>query len=53
MKKFGLILSQRSTWIGITTFAGAVGAALSPEQSTAIVEAGASVFGLILMFWKD
>ena len=53
MKKFGFVLSQRSTWIGITTFAGAVGATLNPEQSAAIAEAGASVFGLILMFWSD
>lgn len=53
VKKFGLYLSQRSTWIGITTMASALGVATSPEQAVAIAEAGASIFGLILMFWSD
>jgi hypothetical protein len=53
MKKFGLVLSQRSTWLGIVTFSGAIGASFSPEQASAIAETGASIFGLILMFWKD
>ena len=53
MKKFGLVLSQRSTWLGIATFASALGATVSPEQTAAIAETGASIFGLILMFWKD
>ncbi|MEL7146531.1 MAG: hypothetical protein AAFO69_09205 [Bacteroidota bacterium] len=46
-------LKERSTWMGLTGFVGAVGVTLSPEQAEAIVLAGVAVAGLVAAFTKD
>ena len=53
MNKFGIALSQRSTWIGITTLASVLGVQLDHDQWEAISTIGISVGGLLLAFWKD
>lgn len=46
-------LKERSTWVGFTSVATAVGITFSPEQMGAIVTAGVAVSGLIVAFTKD
>ena len=53
MNKFGVALSQRSTWIGLTALASVLGVQLDPEQWEAITSVGVAVGGLFLTFWKD
>lgn len=46
-------LRYPSTWQGVTVLLGVVGVVLTPEQTAAIVTAGASVFGAILVLFSD
>lgn len=46
-------LKERSTWLGLTTFAVGLGIALSPEQVEAIVATGTAVAGALSVFWPD
>jgi hypothetical protein len=45
--------SERSTWLGLTAFATAGGLNVAPELSTAIINAGIAVAGLIGVITKD
>jgi hypothetical protein len=53
MKKFGVVLSERSTWIGLVWLLSATGISLEQEQSEAIITAGMALTGLLGVFWKD
>ena len=44
---------ERSTWLGLTGLASALGLALSPEQTEAIIAAGSAVAGLIGILGRD
>lgn len=44
---------ERSTWLGLTGLASALGMALSPEQIEAVVAAGTAVAGLIGILGRD
>ena len=46
-------LRERSTWAGIVSMAAALGIAVSPEQSEAIVAAGMAVVGAVIAFTDD
>lgn len=52
MKKFGVALSERSTWIGLIWILSAAGISLDQEQSEAITTAGMALSGLLGVFWK-
>lgn len=53
MKKIGIALNERSTWIGLVWLMSAAGVSLDQEQSEAIVTAGMALTGLLGVFWKD
>lgn len=53
MSKFGIALSQRSTWTGFVWLLTVFGIQLDESQSVAIAEAGMSIAGLLGVFWKD
>ena len=53
MKKFGVVISERSTWIGLVWILSAAGVSLEQEQSEAIITAGMALSGLLGVFWKD
>lgn len=53
MGKFGIVLSQRSTWAGLVWLLTAAGISLNAEQAEAIATAGMSLAGLLGVFWKD
>jgi len=53
MNKFGVALSQRRTWIGLTALASIIGIQLDPQQMEAITSVGIAIGGLFLTFWKD
>lgn len=53
MKKFGVALSERSTWIGLIWILSAAGISLDQEQSEAIATAGMALSGLLGVFWKN
>ena len=53
MNKFGVALSQRSTWIGLTALASVLGVQFDPEQWEAITSVGIAIGGIFLTFWKD
>lgn len=46
-------MKERSTWLGLTALAGAVGVALEPEQVEAITLLGIAIAGAIGAFTKD
>lgn len=46
-------LGEKSTWIGLVTLLGAVGVAITPELSEAIVAAGLAIVGLIAVVIKE
>ena len=52
-QRFGIKLSEPSTWRGVVYIAMALGLDISPEQQGAIVTAGLSVAGAIGLFVKD
>jgi hypothetical protein len=45
-------LRERSTWLGLVSFAAAVGVTLSPEQAQAMIAAGMALAGLIATFTR-
>ncbi len=51
--KLNTLLSEPSTYRGLVWLLTAAGLALSPEQQTAIVGAGAALTGLIGAFFTD
>lgn len=53
MGKFGIVLTQRSTWTGFIWILTAMGISLNSEQAEAIATAGMSLAGLLGVFWKD
>lgn len=53
MGKFGIVLSQRSTWAGLVWLLTATGISIDPAQAEAIATAGMSLAGLLGVFWKD
>lgn len=53
MGKFGIALSQRSTWTGLVWLLTVLGIQLDEQQGTAIAEVGMSLAGLMGVFWKD
>lgn len=53
MSKFGIALSQRSTWTGLVWLLTVVGIQVDEPQATAIAEVGMSLAGLLGVFWKD
>lgn len=46
-------LRERSTWLGIVSLATALGLALTPEQSEAVIAAGIGFGGLITALTSD
>lgn len=46
-------LKERSTWLGITSLATAIGIGIDPDQIQAIVGVGVAIGGLIAVFMKD
>ena len=46
-------MQERSTWIGLTTAASALGVALSPEQAQAIITLGVGIAGVIAAVTAD
>ena len=46
-------LKERSTWLGLTAFATALGVGITPEQAEAIAGAGLAIAGLVGVFTKD
>ena len=50
--KFGIALSEASTWRGLVLLATAAGLQLDQDQREAIVSAGLALSGLIGVFWK-
>ena len=46
-------LKERSTWLGLTAFATALGVSLAPQQLEAIILAGTAIGGLVAAFTKD
>lgn len=53
MGKFGIVLSQRSTWAGLVWLLTAAGISIDSAQAEAIATAGMSLAGLLGVFWKD
>lgn len=53
MKWFGQRLSERSTWIGLTTMATILGINVNPDHMTAIITVGGLVGGAINTFTQD
>jgi hypothetical protein len=53
MKKFGVVLNQRSTWAGLVWILTAAGVSIDQEQAIAIEAAGMALTGLLGVFWKD
>lgn len=53
MGKFGIVLSQRSTWAGFVWLLAAVGVEITEPQQHAIEVAGMAMAGLLGVFWKD
>lgn len=45
--------SERSTWLGLTSVATALGLLLSSEQTEAVISAGMAVAGMIAAFSGD
>jgi hypothetical protein len=45
--------AERSTWLGLTSVATALGLLLSSEQTEAVISAGMAVAGLIAAFSQD
>lgn len=46
-------LKERSTWVGLTAVLTAVGVALTPEQTEAVIALGLAVGGAVAVFTKD
>lgn len=46
-------LKEKTTWRGITALLTAVGVALSPEQTEAIILGGVAIAGLFEVFFKE
>lgn len=46
-------LTQQSTWKGLIGLVTALGVALSPEQTTAIIATGMALVGLINVFRNE
>lgn len=44
---------ERSTWMGIISIVTAVGMALTPDQTEAVISTGIALAGLIAVFTKD
>lgn len=53
MKRIGIALSERSTWVGIIWLLTATGLSLEPDQQEGIIKAGLALSGLLGLFWKD
>jgi hypothetical protein len=53
MSKFGIALSQPSTWTGLVWLLTVLGIQLDEQQGRAIAEVGMSLVGLMGVFWKD
>lgn len=45
-------LKERSTWVGLTALASALGVAITPEAADAIIAAGTGIAGLIGIFTR-
>jgi hypothetical protein len=52
-KKFGIVLSQRSTWAGFVWLLAAAGVHFTEPQAHAVEVAGMALAGLIGVFVKD
>jgi len=46
-------LIERSTWLGALSILAALGVTLQPDLQAAIITAGVSIGGLILVLTKD
>lgn len=45
-------LKERTTWVGLTALASALGVAVTPEAAEAIIAAGTGIAGLIGILTK-
>ena len=46
-------LTEKSTWVGIVAFLGAVGITIGPELQQHIIAIGVAVFGLLNVLLKE
>ncbi len=46
-------LKEVSTWQGVITIVTGFGVAISPELASGIAAAGAAVFALVSVIWKE
>ncbi len=53
MKKIGIALNERSTWVGLIWLCTVTGLKLEPDQQEAIIASGMALAGLLGVFWKD